>query len=237
MNDDAREKFRAKYRAGISKNYSGILHLLTVLVGSGALLWWGVSNIVDFKLVQLWYVVFVYIAYNFGEWASHRWWGHEKTKLFKFFYQRHTGDHHTFFVDRAMEYEMVLDWRVVIFPIALLVATTVLISVPGGLVSWYVLGGNYGYLFFITMTSCYLFYEVMHFSYHLQRGSITERIFRLIPGWTYLRLFHTVHHNRELMTEGNFNITLPLSDWLFGTLYFNANDDNSSDVPNDLQTN
>lgn len=71
--------------------------------------------------------------------------GHEKTKLFKFFYQRHTGDHHhTFFVDHAMEYEMVLDWRVVIFPIALLVATMLFISVPGALVSWFVLGGGAG---------------------------------------------------------------------------------------------
>ena len=237
MNDDAREKFRAKYRAGISKNYSGFLHLSTVVIGAGSLIWWGVSNIVEFNIAQLWYVVFVYVAYNWGEWASHRWWGHKKTKLFKFFYQRHTGDHHTFFVDRAMEYESVMDWRVVIFPIALLVATTLLVSVPGGLVSWYVLGGNYGYLFFITMTSCYLLYEVLHFSYHLQRGSVTERIFRAIPGWTYLRLFHTVHHNRHLMAEGNFNITLPLCDWLFGTLYFKADNDASAGNTPDLQPN
>jgi hypothetical protein len=237
MNDDAREKFRAKYRAGVSKNYSGFLHLFTVLIGAGALIWWGVSNLVDFQISQLWYVVFVYVAYNYGEWASHRYWGHEKTKLFKFFYQRHTGDHHTFFEEHAMEYEMVLDWRVVIFPIALLVATTLFISVPGGLLSWALLGGNYGYLFFITMTCCYLFYEVLHFSYHLQRGSLSERIFRKIPGWTYLRLFHTVHHNRELMAEGNFNITFPLCDWVFGTLYFSADDGKSEQGPRNLQAN
>ncbi len=222
MNDNAREKFRAKFRAEVSPNYSGFLHLAVVVFGAGSLIWWGVSKLVDFQLYQLWFVVVAYVAYNLGEWASHKYWCHKKTRLFKLFYQRHTGDHHTFFVDKAMEYEMVLDWRVVIFPIYLLFVTTAFLSVPGALVSYFLFGGSYGYLFFITMTSCYLAYEVLHFSYHLQRGSVLERIFRLIPGWTYLRLFHTVHHNRDLMAEGNFNITLPLFDWILGTLYFDA---------------
>lgn len=223
MNDDAREKFRAKYRANISPRYNGFLHLGTVITVSSLMIGWGITNLVDFHWTELWFVIAVYVAYNWGEWASHRWWGHEKTKLFKFFYQRHTGDHHTFFVERAMEFESVMDWRVVIFPIALLVATALLASIPGGLVSYYVLGGNYGYLFFITMTGCYLAYEVLHFSYHLQHGSLTERMFKLIPGWSYLRLFHTVHHNRTQMAEKNFNITLPLCDWMFGTLSFDPN--------------
>lgn len=224
MNDDAREKFRAKYRANVSGFYSGWVHLFVVLIASGSLLYYGVSQLVDFHYTQLWIVVISLLAYNVCEWASHRWWGHEKTKLFKLFYQRHTGDHHTFFVDRAMEYQMVMDWRVVIFPVYLLVIFTSFVSVPGGFVLQFLFGSNIGYLFAITMTSCYLAYEVCHFSYHVPQGSLLERLFLLIPGWKYLRLFHTVHHNRDLMKEGNFNITLPLSDWLFGTLYFSAED-------------
>ena len=224
MNNQARENFRAKYRANISPYYNGFVHLFLVLIGAGGVIYWGISQLVNFQFWELWFVVAVYIAYNYGEWASHRYWGHKKTKLLKFFYQRHTGDHHTFFVDKDMEYQFIMDWRVVIFPIFLLVVTILGASIPGGLISYFIFGGNYGYLFFITMTGCYLFYEIMHFSYHLQRGSLLERIFRLVPGWTYLRLFHTVHHNRELMTEGNFNITLPLCDWMLGTLYFSADD-------------
>ncbi|MCT4554567.1 MAG: sterol desaturase family protein [Pelagimonas sp.] len=224
MNDEAREKFRARYRAAISPRYSGYLHVAVVLLGAGGLIGWGISQLVDFHWTQLWFVVLTYCIYNWGEWASHRYWGHEKTKLFKFFYQRHTGDHHTFFVEHDMEYQMVLDWRVVVFPIALLVATAVGLATPAGIVAYFVLGWNYGWLAFVTVMSCYLTYEVLHFSYHLQKGSVTERIFKLIPGWTYLRLFHTVHHNRHLMAEGNFNITLPLCDWIFGTLYFSSED-------------
>lgn len=173
MNDDAREKFRAKYRSNVSPYYSGFIHVCMVLLGGGSIMYFSLSNIVDFQWTQLWIVAVALLAYNYGEWASHRWRGHEKTKLFKLFYQRHTGDHHTFFVEHDMEYQMVLDWRVVIFPIYLLIVFSVLVT---------------------------------------------------LPGWKYLRLFHTVHHNRELMAEGNFNITLPLADWLFGTLYFSSED-------------
>jgi sterol desaturase/sphingolipid hydroxylase (fatty acid hydroxylase superfamily) len=34
-----------------------------------------------------------------------------------------------------------------------------------------------------------------------------------------LRQLHTLHHRPELMQTHNFNITYPIGDWLFGTLY------------------
>ena len=34
-----------------------------------------------------------------------------------------------------------------------------------------------------------------------------------------LRQHHIAHHNRKLMTRYNFNITYPICDRLFGTLY------------------
>lgn len=224
MNDDAREKFRARYRANISPYYSGFIHVAIVLIMGGGMTWLCLAQVEGFQWPQLWIVAVTLLAYNYGEWASHRWWGHHKTKLFKLFYQRHTGDHHTFFVEHDMEYQMVLDWRVVIFPVYLLVVFTLLVTIPVGAVIYWTLGWNFAFLFAATNSFCYLAYETLHFSYHLPKGSLLERIFSLIPGWKYLRLFHTVHHNRELMTEGNFNITLPLADWLFGTLYFDAND-------------
>ncbi|HAA38491.1 MAG TPA: fatty acid hydroxylase, partial [Pseudomonas sp.] len=39
---------------------------------------------------------------------------------------------------------------------------------------------------------------------------------------------HALHHRRELMQGRNFNIVLPLMDYLFGTLYWEPN-------PNDNQ--
>ncbi len=34
-----------------------------------------------------------------------------------------------------------------------------------------------------------------------------------------LRRLHTLHHRPSLMQTRNFNITYPIGDWLFGTLY------------------
>jgi len=34
-----------------------------------------------------------------------------------------------------------------------------------------------------------------------------------------LRRHHTLHHDHELMSHYNFNITYPITDWLRGTLY------------------
>lgn len=228
MSDESREKFRAKYRANISPYYSGLVHVAMLFTAAGGIMWFTLSRVDGFQWTDLWIVIASMLVFNYAEWASHRWWGHQKTKLFKLFYQRHTGDHHTFFEEHAMEYQMVLDWRVVIFPIYLIVAFTVLVALPGGLVLGWLISPNIGLLFAATLISQYWMYEVLHFSYHLPRGSLLERSFRKIPGWRYLRLFHTIHHNRDLMAEGNFNITAPLSDWLFGTLYFNATDEAGS---------
>jgi hypothetical protein len=35
-----------------------------------------------------------------------------------------------------------------------------------------------------------------------------------------MRRLHELHHRRELMQERNFNIVFPLTDYLFGTLYW-----------------
>ncbi len=64
----------------------------------------------------------------------------------------------------------------------------------------------------------YLFYEVMHFSYHLPGGSFVERV----PVWKQLRQLHNLHHRPELMGQKNFNITLPIFDVLLGTLYWES---------------
>jgi sterol desaturase/sphingolipid hydroxylase (fatty acid hydroxylase superfamily) len=84
-------------------------------------------------------------------------------------------------------------------------------------------------LYAITAISGYWLYEILHFSYHLPRGSTLERVFAAIPGWKYLRLFHTVHHFRDTMHDVNFNVTIPLTDWVLGTLSFSSGDERAPD--------
>ncbi|WP_299728348.1 hypothetical protein [uncultured Endozoicomonas sp.] len=85
--------------------------------------------------------------------------------------------------------------------------------------SW-LLNDNVAFLYAAAAISGYLFYEVMHFSYHIPSGDRAEKCFLLVPGWRQLRQTHILHHKRHKMTEANFNITLPVFDFLLGTLYW-----------------
>ena len=61
----------------------------------------------------------------------------------------------------------------------------------------------------------YLTYEVFHACEHLPEKHPLSRL----PWIRQMRRLHELHHRREHMQERNFNIVLPLMDYLFGTLY------------------
>lgn len=214
--------FRQRYRAQISPFYSGWLHMATVAI-TGLL-------VISYSLLQLqspswqqWLTVPITILLvNFAEYAAHRWAGHRKGKhpLLRLFYSRHTGDHHSFFVDSAMPFETTTDWRVVLFPAYLIFVFILGLVIPLAAVMIYAGWHNVAYLYAASAIFGYLFYEVMHFSYHLPAGSFVERT----PGWKQLRRLHVLHHERDQMKEKNFNITLPVFDWLLNTLYWPADD-------------
>ncbi|MCV6595949.1 MAG: hypothetical protein OIF40_02525 [Mangrovicoccus sp.] len=150
----------------------------------------------------------------------HRWAGHKKTKLMKFVHQRHTGDHHTFYDEAHTEYEMLKDWRVVLFSLQLILSAVVFIFAPAGMIAYLILGKDAGLVAAATVMGSYLAYEIFHFSYHLKEGSPLERMFRLVPGWRAVRHLPILHHNRDVMHDVNFNVTLPIFDVLLGTLYW-----------------
>jgi len=160
------------------------------------------------------------LVVNFAEYYAHRWLGHRKTRYGKLFYSRHTGDHHSFFLEHAMDYQGIRDWRVVLFPVYLIFAFLFGLILPGAYVLTELVSLNAAYLYAAGGISGYLFYEIMHFSYHIPRGHWAEKIFLVIPGWKALRHLHVLHHKREKMGEANFNITLPIFDLLLGTLFW-----------------
>lgn len=216
MTLEAMLKFRSKYRSNISSLYSGYLHMLFVLSVGVAVVAFSLYQVDDALWTQWLVFPLTMLVVNFAEYAAHRWLGHRKTKFGKLFYQRHSGDHHTFFLPQAMPYESTNDWRVVLFPGYLIIAFLVGLVLPGGYLLMTLVGDNVAYIYGAAAICGYLFYEVMHFSYHLPNGSIVEKI----PGWKQLRQLHVEHHRRDIMADKNFNITLPIFDVLFGTLHF-----------------
>lgn len=218
----AMTKFRQQYRAGIATSYSGWVHMITVLtVGLGVIIY-AVLQLQSASLLEWLVFPLTMLVVNFAEYCAHRWLGHKKTQYGKLFYSRHTGDHHSFFLDHSMNYQAVRDWRVVLFPVYLIFAFLFGLILPTAYVLSELFSMNAAYIYGAAGITGYLFYEVMHFSYHIPRGHWAEKMFLVIPGWTALRHLHVLHHKREKMAEINFNITLPIFDVLLGTLFWQS---------------
>lgn len=213
--------FRARYRAGISPHYSGWLHMLVVLATGVAVILWAAFSLHQVQMAEWLMLPLAMVLVNFAEYAAHRWLGHRKTRIGRLFYSRHTGDHHSFFTEQDMPFQSSRDWRVVLFPAWLIYVFLCGLIIPGWLLLNALVSANVAWLYALGAIGGYLFYEVMHFSYHLPAGSFVERT----PLWWRLRHLHQLHHERERMAACNFNITLPVFDWLLGTLYWRAPDD------------
>jgi sterol desaturase/sphingolipid hydroxylase (fatty acid hydroxylase superfamily) len=86
--------------------------------------------------------------------------------------------------------------------------------VPVAAALWLILGRNVSLLYTATAMAYALLYEWLHLAYHLPPES---RIGRL-PPIRFLRRHHEIHHDPRLMRHWNFNVTMPLWDWVRGTL-------------------
>ncbi len=208
------EAFRSRYRAAIHPLYNPWLHGAFVLlfgILAIAAFWHTVQSLTWLEWLT---VPLSLLLFNFGVYMVHRHLGHHKKTFAKMFYARHAGDHHSFFVPGHMTYDSARDWRVILFPAWLIVIHTLVITLP----LWWLLAqvnANVAGLFAGCMVLGYLLYEVFHACEHLPPQNPLTRL----PWIRQMRRLHELHHRRERMQERNFNIVLPLMDYLFGTLY------------------
>ena len=209
------ETFRSRYRANVSRHYNPWLHAAFVL-GYGitciALAW---SSTAQITALQWLTVPLTLVFFNLCIYLVHRHLGHHKHPFARLFYARHTGDHHSFFTPGHMTYDSPRDWRVILFPAWLIVLHSLAITLPG----WWLLkqlSPNVAGLFAGCMILGYLLYEVFHACEHLPAEHPVARL----PWIRQMHRLHALHHRRELMQGRNFNIVLPLMDYLFGTLHW-----------------
>lgn len=206
--------FRAHYRANIPSFYSAWLHAAFVFAWGAlaiAFFWGSANNIQPWEWLA---IPGALVLQNWGEYMVHKHLGHHKRTLGRLFYKRHTGDHHSFFVEGQMVYESAQDWRVILFPPWLVVVFTL-----GLLPAWWLLSlvnANVAGLFGGAMLLGYLSYEMLHSFEHLP----PEHWISGLPWIKQMRRLHELHHRRELMHTRNFNIVFPLWDWLLGTLHW-----------------
>ena len=208
----AREAFRENR---IPENYSGPLHLATLIGFSVVIAAMSFAMLDGVKPTEWLTIPLTFLYCNLAEYLGHRGPMHRKTRFLTGIFQRHTVEHHSFFTDEAISFESTSDYRAVLFPPILLVFFFGFFAVPVGAILYYLVSPNVCFLFVFTAILYYLNYELFHFSYHLDPQS---RLGRWGP-IRRLREHHVAHHNKALMTRYNFNITYPICDRLFGTLY------------------
>lgn len=161
-----------------------------------------------------WLVVPVaFVFSNLVEWLAHRHLMHHRRRPFVVLFDRHTPEHHRVFRYENMAIESARELRLVLIP-AVGVLGIVLLAVPAALAAALVSNANVGWLFLMTSAAYVVGYELSHLAYHLPESSLVYRL----PLLRALREHHARHHIPGLMQKANFNVTIPLGDFLFGTM-------------------
>jgi len=173
----------------------------------------GAFEISHLRAVELLVLPIVFILANGFEWRAHREILHRKKRPFEALYRKHTPEHHVVFVEGDMA---IRDWRelrLVLIPALGILGIVVSLAPFAALMGW-VLTPNIGWLVLLTGGLYMVGYELSHLSYHLAPESLVGRI----PLVRVLRRHHARHHDPRLMQRWNFNVTIPLFDWLCGTI-------------------
>jgi Fatty acid hydroxylase superfamily len=210
--NEARTAFRERH---ISPGYSGPLHLATTITVSLSVALLCVVMLENVRPLEWLTVPLTFLYANLSEYLGHRGPMHHRKRFISAVFQRHSVEHHAFFTDESATFDSTQDYKAVLFPPVLLLFFIGCFAMPVGAVLYFLISSNVAFLFVLTSVLYFLNYELLHFAYHSDPQTWIGRLL-FMPG---LRRHHIHHHNRQLMTRYNFNITYPICDRLFGTLY------------------
>lgn len=211
---EKRDTVRARLLDAIPESYSPWAHLAGTLGVGVATLAVGAWGLRDVKAWQLAAVPATLLIANFFEHAVHKHLLHHRRWPWHELFDRHTPEHHMVYHEHDMAIRDYRELKLVLIP-AVGVLGIVLSNVPIALAFGKLLAPNVGYLFLVTSASYMVSYELMHLSYHLPEDHPIGRS-RLVK---WLRAHHAHHHDPKLMSKWNFNVTLPLADWVLGTTH------------------
>jgi hypothetical protein len=210
-----RDQLRARLVAEIPRWYNPWLHLaFPSLVGIAAIIG-SLAFLRDLRPIELVAVPLTFLLLNASEWRIHRDMLHKRTPPLTVLYDRHTPQHHMIFVTDDMAIRSTREFALVLIPAyGILAAGFGALPIPAAL--WLGLGLRNPALLFMATTMAYVVaYEWMHLAYHAPADSFFGRLTMI----QRLRRHHAVHHAPELMQKWNFNVTIPLWDWVRRTTY------------------
>jgi hypothetical protein len=211
--DQARRNKRARL---LTPGFSLARHLATFallvaagLAASGWLLWRARAR-------DLWIVPVYLVIANLTEYFVHRVVMHRPLWP-RALYRGHTLGHHRAFQQGSMAIGAWREMELVLMP-ALTIGVFFLAMGPVvALVAWTLGRGAAGFVL-LTAIATFVGYEGLHALYHLPAPVLARTGVSRNPVFAFLERHHRHHHRLARMRWANFNISLPLSDRLFGTL-------------------
>lgn len=216
LTEERRNRVRQQALAEIPWWYNPYAHLaattgigLVVLIASS----WSLARLPAVRWTDLLVVPAVVLLANYFEWRVHKFVLHKRFWPFEVIYDKHTPMHHMVYVEEDMALRSVQEFRLVLIPAAGVLGI-VLAAAPMAVLIGQVWSAAAGWLFLLTASLFMVTYEVLHLCYHAPDDSLIGRR-RIIQ---VLRAHHATHHDPRLMQKYNFNVTVPLFDWIMGTM-------------------
>jgi hypothetical protein len=216
LTEERRDAVRQKALAEIPWWYSPHGHLAATTGIGLIVLVVSIVSIVRLHAVRwtdLLVVPAVILLANFFEWRVHKHVLHRRFWPFEVIYDKHTPMHHMIYVEEDMALRSVKEFRLVLIP-AVGVLGIVLAGAPIAIGLAHFWSAAAGWLFLLTASLFMVSYEVLHLCYHAPKDSFIGRL-KLIA---VLRAHHARHHDPRVMQRYNFNVTVPLFDWIMGTM-------------------
>jgi hypothetical protein len=213
MEGSNRQLLRERLGASAPRWYLPSVHLLCPSALGFLLILAALAQIRALRPVELLGIPFFYAFANAVEWWAHKYMLHHRRWFAPVLYDQHTPHHHMLFVTEDMAIRSRWECRLVLIP-AFGLMLIFLATLPVGILLDR--GGfhNLACLYIAVGVAYAISYEWLHLSYHLPADHPVRRL-ALIRA---LARHHEIHHDPQLMSAWNFNVTIPLWDWVMGTV-------------------
>lgn len=209
-----REAVREEILSKIPASYNHALHFLVpgaLGLAVFAACVWMVRDVQPIEWLTVPITLFLGLVF---EWRVHKSILHEKQPLLGILYVRHELHHHVVYTYDDMTMRSNREWRLVLMP-AYAIVLVFAMMVPIVAAIWHFISPNVALIHLATSMLFFLAYEWMHLSYHLPQDHPVGRLSII----RRLRELHRRHHDPKLMKRWNFNVTVPLGDWLHRTAW------------------
>lgn len=209
-----REALRAQLIAAIPRWYSPWVHLAFPTLLGLTLIALAATRLHDVKPLEVLFGIAVLVVSNASEWRAHRDILHKRTWPVQVIFDRHTPEHHGVYVRDDMAIRSTKEFRLVLIP-AYGIVMIFLGTSPITAALWFLGQTNLAAIFVMCTMFYVVSYEWLHLSYHLPPESFIGSL-KLVR---VLRCHHATHHHPPLMQTWNFNVSVPLWDWVRRTYY------------------